>query len=100
MKGKKTGGRKKGTPNKPKPDREIIKSHNMAYFRPNLDNPEGISDFEKDLKLLTPAERVNAEIRMLKYHMAELKSIDMDATVTTNKTIEDRLLELSEENDD
>lgn len=98
MKGKKTGGRTKGTPNKPKPDREIIKGHNMGYFRPNPNNPDGISDFEADLKELTPAERVNAEIRMLKYHMAELKSIEMDTTLTVHKTIEDKLLELSEEN--
>lgn len=70
----------------------------MGYFRPNPNNPDGISDFEADLKELTPAERVNAEIRMLKYHMAELKSIEMDTTLTVHKTIEDKLLELSEEN--
>ena len=71
----------------------------MGYFSPNSRNDGGESDFERDLKLLAPSDRVNAEIRLLKYHMAELKSIDMDTTVSVNRTIEDKLLELSEEDD-
>ena len=67
----------------------------MDYFSPNPRNEGGVSDFERDLKLLDPADRVNAEIRLLKYHMAELKSIDMDATITTRLTIEDKLRQLS-----
>lgn len=67
----------------------------MSYFSPNPRNDGGVSDFERDLKLLDPADRVNAEIRLLKYHMAELKSIDMDATITTRLTIEDKLRQLS-----
>ena len=82
-------------PNKPKPGREIIKAHSMGYFSANPRNDGGVSDFERDLKLLDPADRVNAEIRLLKYHMAELKSIDMDATITTRLTIEDKLRQLS-----
>lgn len=99
MKGKKTGGRVKGVPNKPKPGREIIKAHSMDYFSPNPLNDGGVSDFERDLKLLDPADRVNAEIRLLKYHMPELKSVDMDATITTRITIEDKLRKLSGEDE-
>lgn len=99
MRGKKTGGRQKGVPNKPKPGREIIKAHSMGYFSPNPRNDGGVSDFERDLKLLDPADRVNAEIRLLKYHMAELKSIDMDATIKTRVTIEDKLHQLSGEDE-
>ena len=95
MRGKKTGGRQKGVPNKPKPGREIIKAHSIRYFSPNPHNDGGESDFERDLNLLDPANRVNAEIRLLKYHMAELKSIDMEATITTRLTIEDKLRQLS-----
>ena len=32
MKGMKTGGRKKGTPNKDNPLKEFIRSHSLAYF--------------------------------------------------------------------
>ena len=71
----------------------------MGYFSPNPRNDGGVSDFERDLKLLDPADRVNAEIRLLKYHMAELKSIDMDATITTRVTIEDKLRKLSGEDE-
>ena len=71
----------------------------MGYFSPNPRNDGGVSDFERDLKLLDPADRVNAEIRLLKYHMAELKSIDMDARITTRVTIEDKLRQLSGEDE-
>lgn len=71
----------------------------MGYFSPNPRNDGGVSDFERDLKLLDPADRVNAEIRLLKYHMAELKSIDMDATIKTRVTIEDKLHQLSGEDE-
>lgn len=49
MKGKKTGGRVKGVPNKPKPGREIIKAHSIDYFSPNPRNDGGVSDFELSL---------------------------------------------------
>lgn len=99
-KGRKTGGREKGTGNKPKPGREIVRTHSLGYFSPNPRNDGGESDFERDLRSLSPAERVNAEIRLLKYHMAELKSVDMGATITTSFTIEDKLRGLSEEEDE
>ena len=99
MRGKKTGGRQKGVPNKPKPGREIIKAHSMGYFSPNTRNDGGVSDFERDIKLLDPVDRVNVEIRLLKYHMVELKSIDMDATITHRVTIEDKLRQLSGEDE-
>ena len=86
-------------PNKPKPGREIIKAHSMGYFSPNTRNDGGVSDFERDIKLLDPVDRVNVEIRLLKYHMAELKSIDMDATITHRVTIEDKLRQLSGEDE-
>ena len=37
--------------------------------------------------------------RYAQYIAPKMKSIDMDATISVNKTIEDRLLELSEEED-
>lgn len=136
-KGKKTGGRQKGTPNKDNPLKGYIRAHSMAYFEPRVQtdpvtggareiqrprlvqNEEGnvfkiidhvpltdpvtgspltMSDFEADMIALSPNERVNAELRLLKFHMPEMKAIDMDMTISENeKTIEDRLRDLLSE---
>lgn len=89
----KSGGRAKGTPNKPKPAREVVRAHSMDYFLPKVG--ETRSQFEKDLEMLTPSERVQAEIKLLRYHVPELKAVDIDASVTHQITIEDRLRELA-----
>lgn len=99
-KGKKTGGRVLGVPNKEKPEREILKPHTKRYFLPNPNNENGESDFERDMKALTPAQRIDAEIRLLKFTVPELKSIDLEATIATGFTIEDRLRQLSDEEDE
>lgn len=100
MKGQKTGGRQKGTPNKDNPIRGYLLAHSIAYFQPNSGNPDGISDFEKDLKLLAPEDRVAAEIRILRHHTSELKSVDMDVALADNsiETIDRRLARLALEN--
>lgn len=106
-KGKKTGGRAKGTPNKENPLKGYIRSHSMAYFepKPRKDEETGAefeaSDFEMDMIALAPDDRVAAELRLLKFHLPEMKAIDMDMTVSdTAKTIEERLAELAREESD
>ena len=119
MKGKKTGGRQKGTPNKENPLKGYLRAHSLAYFEPRVQtdpitggsreiqrqrltedaegnvykvidlipltdskgNPVTMSDFEADMIALSPTERVNAELRLLKFHTPEMKAIDMDMTV-------------------
>ncbi len=105
--GRKTGGRQKGTPNKENPLKGYIRSHSMAYFepRPRKDDKTGedfiASDFELDMTALAPDDRVAAELRLLKFHMPEMKAIDMDMTVgEAGKTIEERLAELAGEADE
>jgi hypothetical protein len=105
--GKKTGGRQKGTPNKENPLKGYIRSHSMAYFepRPRKNEKTGedfvASDFELDMVALAADDRVAAELRLLKFHMPEMKAIDMDMTVSeAGKTIEDRLAELAREDED
>lgn len=64
-------------------------------------SPLCISDFDVDMLMMQPHERVFAELRLLKFHMPEMKAIDMDMTVTdSGKTIEDRLAELARDDDD
>lgn len=105
--GKKTGGRQKGTPNKENPLKGYIRSHSMAYFEPRqrMDEETGnefvASDFELDMAALAADDRVAAELKLLKFHMPEMKAIDMDMTVSeVGKTIEDRLAELAGEDDE
>lgn len=130
-KGKKTGGRVKGTPNKENPLKGYIRSHSMGYFEPKLQtmadgspreikyrdkdgvvfdtvvlasadgSPLFMSDFEVDILMMQPHDRVNAELRLLKFHMPEMKAIDMDMTVSEAvQTIEERLAELAGEDED
>lgn len=97
----------KGTPNKENPLKGYIRSHSMDYFepRPIKDEKTGkeiiVSQFELDILALAPDDRVAAELRLLKFHMPEMKAIDMDMTVSeATKTIEERLAELAGEEED
>ncbi len=124
-KGKKTGGRTKGTPNKENPLKGYLRSHSLEYFEPKpqvdtdgtpkkiyayvdgerieigvLADADGkplvMSDFDADMLALKPMERVMAELKLLKFHTPEMKAIDMDMTVEeSSKTIEERLAELA-----
>lgn len=96
MKGKKTGGRTKGTPNKDKPLKATLRQHSLEYFAPNPDNPDGISDFEKDLKGLTPCDRVDAELKLLRFHTPQMQATAVDITATeATLTLAERLAALS-----
>ena len=105
--GKKTGGRQKGTPNKENPLKGYIRSHSMAYFEPRNRKDEKTgkefvaSDFELDMAALAADDRVGGELRLLKFHMPEMKAIGIDMIVNeAGKTIEDRLAELAGEDDE
>ncbi len=109
MKGKKTGGRQKGTPNKPNPLKGLLRAHSEAYFTPRRQtykdddgkqHTKTISDFDRDLELLAPDDRVNAELRMLEFHMPKMKSVDVDMTHELRLTIEDRLRQLCTDDED
>ncbi len=130
MKGMKTGGRQKGTPNKDNPLKGYLRTHSEEYFKPkpqvdsdgspknlvryNKDgevvlkvplvdsegNPYVMSDFDVDMLKMDPDERVNAELRLLEFHTPKMKSVDVDMAVQERKTIEDRLIELSQDDDE
>ena len=88
MKGKKTGGRTKGTPNKTtRNQREILSEVTGEYY-----NSE---DFKKDLESLEPKDRLLIMEKLTGYVVPKMQSTTIDATVETRKTIEDKLLELS-----
>lgn len=61
-------------------------------FADNNGNPAVASDFEMDLLMMEPNERVNAELRLLEFHTPKMKSVDVDMTLSSeDKTIEDHL---------
>lgn len=129
-KGKKTGGRQKGTPNKENPLKGFIRSHSNDYFTPRpqvgLDgtpkkiyayadgekieidvlvdaegNPLVMSDFDADTLALKPAERVAAELKLLEFHTPKMKAVEVDMDARVSvHTIEDRLRELCGEDDE
>lgn len=106
MKGMKTGGRKKGTPNKENPLKGFIRAHSMSYFEPKHMKLDGkgsvmMSDFEYDMSQLAPDDRVNAELRLLEFHTPKMKAIDMDVNANVNVlTIEDKLRALCGEDEE
>jgi len=107
-KGKKTGGRQKGTPNKENPLKGYLRAHSLSYFEPkpqtdvdgnprkidftdkdgiilstivlrNADgSPRVMSDFEVDMITMQANERVNAELRLLEFHTPKMKAVEVD----------------------
>ncbi len=107
-KGKKTGGRQKGTPNKENPLKGYLRAHSLAYFEPKpqtdpdgnprkieftdkegivistitLKNADGsprvMSDFDVDMISMEANERVNAELRLLEFHTPKMKAVEVD----------------------
>lgn len=99
MKGKKTGGRVKGTPNKDNPLKGFIRAHSEKYFTEPV--KKGLTQFELDQMNLTADDRVSAELRLLEFHQAKLKAVDANInTHNVSLTIEDKLRELCEEEED
>lgn len=88
MKGKKTGGRQKGTTNKiTRTIRERLSEVTSQYYNSEL--------FAKDIAQLEPKDRVTLMERLTNYVAPKMQSTTIDATVDTRKTIEDKLVELS-----
>ena len=105
MKGKKTGGRQKGTPNKENPLKALLRSHSESFFTPKEQELDGktfvASDFDLYMGMLAPDDRVSAELRLLEFHTPKMKAVDVDMNVKgTVVTIEDRLRKLCGEDDE
>lgn len=88
MKGKKTGGRQKGCLNRVTSDvrqkfREFIED-NFDTFKTEW---EGIAD---------PKDKVKLYIDAAKFVVPALQSIDLEANVSRDKSIEEKLLELEQ----
>lgn len=99
-KGKKTGGRTLGTPNKDNPLKGYIKAHSTDYFTKPVKN-SGLTQFQLDMEGLSPDDRVLAELRLLNKSVPDLKAVDANInTHNVTLTIEDRLAQLCGEDDE
>ena len=98
------GGRAAGTPNKDKPLKTYLRQHSIGYFTPSIEekDEEGkntgqlVSQFDIDCKCLDPESRVDAEIKLLKFHTPQMQSTSVDMTIVDeNKTLSERLARLA-----
>lgn len=108
MKGKKTGGRTKGTPNKDTPQKKAIKAilrdHSLAYITPHdvVDEETGehsmLSQLDMDLAMMKAAVRAQIEVKLMEFHTPKMQSTSVDVNMPDTKiTIEDKLIKLSQE---
>lgn len=114
--GRKTGGRQKGTPNKPNPLKEHLRAQSMSYFEPKpqtnidgsprtlefrdkdgnlyntvtLSDPDGkplvISDFEIDMMQMEAKDRAAIQEKLLRYHTPQMQSVSAEVSVSGDVT--------------
>jgi hypothetical protein len=111
--GKKTGGRQKGTPNKPNPLKEMLRAQSEAYFEPKLlveedelakllgvQKGEYVSRFDIDMSLMDPKDRAAIQEKLLRYHTPQMQSVSAEVSLAADitTTIEDRLAQLAADN--
>lgn len=114
--GHKTGGRQKGTPNKPNPLKEHLRAHSTAYFAPRpqtnndgtprtlefrtkdgelyntikLSDPDGnplmLSDFEIDMMMMDAKDRAAIQEKLLRYHTPQMQSVSAEVSFSGDVT--------------
>lgn len=84
--GRKTGGRVKGTPNKPKPSQEVVNN----TLSPAVADYYSSGKFAEDLIELTPKERITVMERLTNYVLPKKQSTNVDLH-QENKPSEDFL---------
>lgn len=93
MKGKKTGGRVAGTPNKTS---AVVR----GAIAKMLDGYFNSETFAQDIAELDPKDRVAAMEKFAAYVAPKLQTTTLDVASETKKTIEDKLVELSGDDDE
>jgi hypothetical protein len=110
--GRKTGGRQKGSTNKPNPLKEQLRSQSQAYFEPCICVQDAaladmlhvavgdlVSRFDLDLSQMEPRDRAAIQERLLRYHTPQMQSVSAEVSLSADvTTIEDRLAALAADN--
>ena len=98
------GGRAAGTPNKDKPLKTFLREHSIDYFTPRIEEEDEtgkktgrmVSQFDIDCKSLDPVSRVDAEIKIMKFHTPQMQTTNVDVSVVDmNVTLTHRLAMLA-----
>ena len=112
--GRKTGGRQKGTPNKPNPLKERLRAQSEKYFEPNvtiddeelaklLHIPVGsvMSRFDMDMAMMDPKDRAAIQEKLLRYHTPQMQAVSAEVSLSgdVTTTIGERLARLAADND-
>ena len=114
--GRKTGGRQKGTPNRPNPLKEHIRAASTAYFEPkpqtNMDGsprkiefrdkdgivynevlladidgkPLVMSEFDIDMMVMDPKDRATIHEKLLRYHTPQMQSVSAEVSLSGDIT--------------
>jgi hypothetical protein len=88
--GKKTGGRKAGTPNKTTALNKSIITQMLAQY-----NDSGL--MSSDFLSLDAKDRITIAERLMQYVMPKIQAVDMNvAAEVKERTIEDKLIALSQ----
>lgn len=88
---KKTGGRVAGTPNK-------VTSLTKSVIADILANYKSSGLMDSDLMQLEPKDRLHIMEKFMQYIMPKIQSVEVDLSENMRKrTIEDKLIELSQE---
>lgn len=93
MKGKKTGGRKEGTPNKTTSEVRPILSRTVVSYLTS-------EQFVKDVAALDPKDRLVIMEKYASYVLPKLQATSFELTKETTITIEDKLRALAGEADE
>lgn len=88
--GFKSGGRKKGTPNKATTITREILNDIAEGLRPNI---------AQDLAALDPKDRLQIWLKLIEFVVPKLSSVDMNLTAPQIQSIEDTLIRLSQDNE-
>lgn len=112
--GKKTGGRTKGTPNKPNPLKEHLRAGSVRYFEPSVPVEDEelakqmsvevgavVSRFDIDMAYMEPKDRAAIQEKLLRYHTPQMQSVSAEVSLSddTTVTIAERLARLAADND-
>lgn len=87
----KMGGRKKGTPNK---DTSGLRQKFLEFAESRYE--DALLAFDQ---ISEPEKKVKAYVEICSYALPKLQSVQMDATVSTQSSVEDDLKQLAEEED-
>jgi hypothetical protein len=89
---KKTGGRKKGVPNK-------TTAFTKAFINKILDDYKETGLMDSDFKTLEPKDRLHIMIKLMEFTIPKPQTVQMEISTGTKSAFDEKLQELAGENE-